>query len=312
MTFFSICIIIYRKKGIVNKNKNSISICFAYIGLILSLILFIISLVSESLIQTYFNEINHPCKDYTYNTQITTSKDNNAIYFRILSYIKKVRYLSNIISDNDQKEFCKDKEKNYNAKICSDFEYTISYFAASFIEFSCLILCFFWYNESKRLKKKIDGAFIINKVDWNEIEKRQNIFRGNMDPIDSYLNRNNQNSFYQSQVILVNNNKKNRRNTSFNLNFSRDSGRKNFISNLRNEIKKGMEINEEDETKDKNEIKEIKETKENKEIKENKDNINDNKINNHKKRRRSILRKSKNEDTNQINNNFFFNNNNFL
>ena len=92
------------------------------------------------------------------------------------------------------------------------------------------------------------------------------------------------------------NNKKNRRNTAFNLNFSRDSGRKNFISNLRKEIKNGMEIIEEDETK-------------NKEIKENKDNINDNKMNNNKKRRNSNLRKIKIDDNNQGNNNLKNDNN---
>jgi hypothetical protein len=218
----------------------------------MSLIIFIITLVSESLIQANFNEINHPCK--VYNIQINESKDNNVIYFRILS---------NII--NDKEEFCKDKEKNYNTKIISDFEYTTSYFTASFIEFCCLILCFFWFNDSKRLKRKIDDALIINRLDLNEIGKRQSIYRGHIDPIDSYLSRNNpnfnQSSDYQSQAILVNN-KKNRRNTAINLNFSRDySGRKNFISNLRNEIKNGMEIIEEDETKN----------KENKEIKESKD-----------------------------------------
>ena len=284
----SICIIIYRKKGTINKNKNSISICFAYIGLFMSLIIFIITLVSESLIQAYFNDINHPCKEYT--TQLTPSKDNNAIYFRILSKNIKVRNLSDIISDKS--EFCKDKDKSYNAKIVSDIEYTISYFTASFIEFSCLILCFFWFNESKRLKRKVDGAIIINRMDFNEMAKRQSMYRGNIDPIDSYLSRNNpninQNSDYQSQTILVNS-KKNRRNTAFNLNFSRDSGRKNFISNLRNEIKNGMEIVEEDETK-------------NKEIKENKDNINNSKMNSNRKKRNSILRKSKIEDNDQKNN----------
>jgi hypothetical protein len=242
----------------------------------MSLIIFIISLVSESLIQANFNEINHPCKDY--NIQINESKDNNTIYFRILSNIRYIRYLSNIITDKDS--FCKDKEKNYNAKIISDFEYTLSYFTASFIEFSCLILSFFWFNESKRLKRKIDGAIIINRVDLNEIGKRQSIIRGHVDPIENYLSRNNQNynqsSDYQSQGILSNN-KKNRRNTAFNLNFSKDSGRKNFISNIRNEIKNGMEVIEEDDTKNK----ENKEIKENKYIKE--DNINNNKMKNNKK-----------------------------
>ena len=255
----------------------------------MSLIIFIITLVSESLIQAYFNDINHPCKEYT--TQLTPSKDNNAIYFRILSKNNiKVRYLSDTISD--KKEFCKYKDNSYNVKIVSDIEYTISYFTASFIEFICLILCFFWFNESKRLKRKIDGAIIINRMDFNEMAKRQSMYRGNIDPIDSYLSRNNpninQNSDYQPQAILVNS-KKNRRNTAFNLNFSRDSGRKNFISNLRNEIKNGMEIVEEDETK-------------NKEIKENKDNINDSKMNNNRKKRNSILRKSKKEDNDQKNN----------
>ena len=292
MILLSTCIILFRKNGTINNNKNSISICFVYIGLFMSLIIFIISLVSESLIQANFNEINHPCKDY--NIQINESKDNNTIYFRILS---NIRYLSNIITDKDS--FCKDKEKNYNAKIISDFEYTLSYFTASFIEFSCLILSFFWFNESKKKKKKIDGAIIINRVDLNEIGKRQSIIRGHVDPIENYLSRNNQNynqsSDYQSQGILSNN-KKNRRNTAFNLNFSKDSGRKNFISNIRNEIKNGMEVIEEDDTKNK----ENKEIKENKYIKE--DNINNNKMKNNKKKRNSILRRTKIEDNNQRNN----------
>ena len=272
MILLSIFITIFRKKGIINSNKNSMSICFVYIGLFMSLIIFITSIVSESLIQAHFNEINHPCKNYSYDTPI---KDNNGIYFRILS----------------TDEFCKNKEKNYNAKICSDYEYTLSYLTASFIEFSCIILSFLWFNDSKRIKGRIDGAMILNRVDFNAMQKRQSMYRGQIDPIDNYFSRNNQNynqsSSYQSQAVMANNQKKIRRNSAFNLNFSKNSGRVNFISNLRKDMKNGMDIIEEVETK--------------KESKDNKEN-NDNKTKNHKKRRFSVLRRSKNEDNNQKNN----------
>lgn len=135
----------------------------------------------------------------------------------------------------------------------------------------------------------------LNRVDFNEMQKRQSMYKGQIDPIDNYFSRNNQNynqsSSYQSQAVLANNNKKIRRNSAFNLNFSKDSGRVNFISNLRKDMKNGMDIIEEVETK--------------KESKDNKEN-NDNKTKNHKKRRFSVLRRSKNEDNNQKNNAIFF------
>ena len=287
ITINSTCILINRFRGTINKKSNSISICLVRIGLIISIISFILSLVSESMTQTYFNQIDHPCKDYSSsNIKTTTLPYNN----------KVIRILSDIITEKQKNEYCKDKSKNYNAKICSELEYTISYVTSTIMEFCTLILCFFWFNELKRLKRKVDGALVNNNnniIINRNINAQQIYYNG--EQFNPYsINRNfNQSLSFQSQVILVNNNKKHRYSQpiNLNLNFVRDSGRKNFLRNLRQEIKKG--INEEDES-------------ESKEIDKN-SNINNNELNNNKNNNNNL---NNNNNINIINNNINNNNNN--
>ena len=120
MTTSVLCIVIFRFKGSVNKNKNSISCYFAVISLALSILIFLISLVAESLIQTHFKYIDYPCKDKPIQS------DQNTIVFRFLSL--------EVITDEQRNEFCKDKTYDYYASICTKLEYTMSYLTSSIIE----------------------------------------------------------------------------------------------------------------------------------------------------------------------------------
>ena len=206
MTVVSITILIYRFKKIINKKRNSMAICLARIGLLISIASFFISIIAESMIQSNFNEINHPCKNYN-------NQNNDVIYFR------NIRILSN---DNN-KELCKGKNNNYDAKICSNLEYTISYLCATIIELSTLILIFLWFNDLRRLKEKVDGMLTIyggstylsknnyienRNINFKENDDNKNNEINEFDSVNRYFNHQNSNSI-QSQVISVTNNKKN-------------------------------------------------------------------------------------------------------
>ena len=105
MTISSLTILFYRFKKVINKKRNSMAICLARIGLFMSIISFFMSIISESMIQTKFNDLNHPCKNY--NNQL---QNDDVIYFR------NIRILTN----NKNIELCKDKSSDYDAKLCSN------------------------------------------------------------------------------------------------------------------------------------------------------------------------------------------------
>ena len=166
------------------------------VGLIITLIILILSLIAESLIQTNFKDIDYPCKDIS-------STNTNLI----------LRILSPVLSTYDEKvQFCRNKNVNYNAKICSNLEYTMSYLTSTIIEFCSLILCFFWYNDFRRIREKVDGELPIydnayitrgkysNEMNYNEGDPA--------DPSDRYMNPS-PSDLVQSQVVLVKNQKKN-------------------------------------------------------------------------------------------------------
>ena len=253
----SLCINLFRYKGIINKDKNSFSTYLSMIGLIITLIIFILSLIAESLIQTNFKDIDYPCKDIS-------SSNTNLI----------LRILSPVLSTYDEKvQFCRNKNVNYNAKICSNLEYTMSYLTSTIIEFCSLILCFFWYNDFRRIREKVDGELPIydnayitrgkysNEMNYNEGDPA--------DPSDRYMNPS-PSDLVQSQVVLVKNQKKNnstfRKSQPLKMNNKKEEKSTSFIKNLRREMQEAIESIDEE---DSNENKENKEINENKE--ENKD-----------------------------------------
>ena len=235
----SITIIIFRHKGTINKDKNNFSTYLALIGLILTIVIFLISLISESLIQTHFKDIDYPCKD------LKNNNDPNVIVFRILSL--------EILTDAQKIEFCQNKNIDYNAKICSNLEYTMSYLTASIIEFCSLILIFFWYNDYRRIREKIDGELPIydNRYISREFQKEYNYNNGEepVDPSDRYLNQNN-NNLVQVNVVVVKNQKSSQR-KSQPLNINNNKNNQNFIRDLRKEMQEAIESLDE-ESSDKN------------------------------------------------------------
>ena len=234
-TISSFAIIMFRCKKLINKKRNSISTCLARIGFIFSIFSFILSIISESIIQSNFNELDYPCK-----SKKNQNDNENVIFFnrRIL------------ITNND---YCKDKDIDYNAEVSTNLERTVSYISATIIEFLSLILMFLWYNDLRRIKEKVDGSYGMTYVDSKMYKKRMNFGDSNeqQNGIDSSNKHINQNNSIQNHVILVKNDKNNKnikaRMSLPNLNFSKNQT--NFIKNLREEMKEGIEsIDEEDDS----------------------------------------------------------------
>ena len=278
----SITIIIFRHKGSINKDKNSFSTYLALVCLILTIVIFIISLISESLIQTHFKDIDYPCKD------IKNIKDPNVIIFRSLSL--------EILTEEQKIQFCQNKNLDYNAKICSNLEYTMSYLTSSIIEFCSLILIFFWYNDFRRIREKISGELPIydNRYISREFQKdfNDNNYNNGEDPIDPsyrYLNENNNNLVQVNVVVVKNKNNGQRKSQPLNLNNNKKNS--NFIRDLRKEMQEAIEsLDEESNNKNDN----------NKD--DNIKNENDNK-NNDEEKNSSNKNISKNNDKNSDNNN---------
>lgn len=219
--------------------------CLARIGLFISIISFFITIISESLVQSDLYDTDHPCKDI--------KNQDREIYFR------NVR----ILSTKANIEFCKDKSRDYNAKICENIEYNISYLSSTIIEFCTFFLICLWFNDLRRIKEKVDGMLSVyggedSSYYSNKYTKKHMNFKdkneNEMQIIENDSNINSMNRFFkqnqiQPQVILVkNDNRKNqiRLSQPININVSKNS-KQNFIRNLRKEMKDAIEsIDEED------------------------------------------------------------------
>ena len=226
----SICINIFRYKGTINNSKNNFSIYISIISLILSILILLISLITESLVQTNFKDIDYPCKDLAIND------NSNVIIFRFLE----------LLTIEQKKKLCQNKNIDYNAKICSNLEYTMSYLTSSIIEICSLLLCFFMYNDYRRIKEKIEGELPI----YDNAYLRKDLFHNGInykegdegaESSDRYLNKN---ILVQSNVVSVKNKNSNSTKKSDN------SDRNNFIRNLRREMQEGIESLEESSDKD--------------------------------------------------------------
>ena len=238
ITIGAVCILIFRYKNLINKDKNLFSTILAIIGLCLTIGILLISLIAESLVQTNFKDIDYPCKDISYNTQA--------------SGIVMIRLLD-ALTYEQKKEFCKNKNINYNANICSNLEYTMTYLSSTIIECCTLVLIFFWYNDLRRIKEKVDGELPIydsSYINRERLEMQGINFRDieQIEPSDRYLN---QNQLVQSKVVLVKNNNKYQRNSQpISLN-NKPSSNKNFIRDLRKEMKEAIESLEEESSENK-------------------------------------------------------------
>jgi len=301
ITIGALFILICRFRGIINKKRNSMGICLARIGLFISILSFIISIITESMVQSNFYVIDHPCINYSYNNKNYTSQ----IYKNYIGNYSR-------LLEND---FCINKDKSYNAKICEEIEYAMIYLSSTFIEFCSFLLIFLWYNDLKRIKEKIDGNLLVNESPYlnkNRLVVNRHksfAFRNGerkfndvqFDSVNRYFN---QNHSIRSNIILVknnnNNNNKQRFSQPINLYFIKDSRNKNFIRNLREEMKKG--ISSIDEEEDSCENKEI-ENKPKQNLKNSISNNNDN-IKNEKNDNNKI------ENNNENNNNKDNDNNN--
>ena len=109
--------------------------------------------------------------------------DQNKIVFRFLSL--------EVMTDDQRNEFCKDKTNDYYASICSKLEYTMSYSTSTIIEFCSMILCFFLYNDFRRIKEKVDGELPMYDTTYISKEQMKNVLNYRegfqVDPSDRYL-----------------------------------------------------------------------------------------------------------------------------
>ena len=300
ITMSSVCIIIYRFRKVINKKRNSMGVCLARISLFLTIISFFMVIISESMVQSNLSETDHPCKSYNYNSQ---TENADVIYFR------NIRLL---FSD----DFCKDKSKDYDAKICSNVEYTMSYLSSTVLEFCFLFLIFLWFNDLRRIKERVDGALALyggggggeyyskhrNKKNNNYKDKEeQQINEAESNSNSNSMNRCfNQNNSSRPQVVLVkNNNHKARLSQQINLNFVKKS-KQNFIRNMRQEIQNAIEsIDEEDSSENKEREKESNSEYSNNKNDERKDNNVKVSIYNNKKGENNIYKKAYEKNNNQ-------------
>ena len=149
-----------------------------------------------------------------------------------------------ILTEEQKIQFCQNKNLDYNAKICSNLEYTMSYLTASIIEFCSLVLIFFWYNDYRRIKEKINGELPIYDNNYISREFQKDLNYNNceepVEPSDRYLNQNN-NNLVQVDVVVVKNKNNNSHRNSQPLNLNNNKNNPNFIRDLRKEMKEAIE-----------------------------------------------------------------------
>ena len=242
----SILIIIFRHKGIINNTRNSFSKYIALTSFILSILILIISLIAESLVQTNFKEIDYPCKD------LLIKNDPNVIMFRSLSLDE--------LTKEQKIQFCKNKNQDYYAQICSNLEYTMSYLTSSILEICSLLLCFFFFNDYRRIKGKYDmelpihDNLFINRESYSKGIIFQDKGEENVGPSERNIE---QKSLGQSNVVIVSNKIESSGRKSqqliLNNNNNKENTKNNFIRNLRMEMKEALESMEEESSSKRNE-----------------------------------------------------------
>ena len=215
ITLSSICIIIFRYNGSINNKNNCISKFLSIACLIMSILICIISIIAEIFIQSTFTHINYPCIDISEpeNNDFNEFIDyfnNLRNYSESMNYTKTInnsdsnfiRLLSSeILTDEEKKEFCKDKSRGYNTKKCSKLEKKMSLANAIIIPIITLYLMAFIKNDYKRISLKVDGDIPEKKL--NDI-LQEGDKQGESN--DRNLIRNN--SLYSNAIIAKNKKKK--------------------------------------------------------------------------------------------------------
>ena len=245
---------------------------------------------------------------YRFQGTINKNRNSLATYFAIISLILSIviLFISLISESLVQTNF---KEKNIK-----NIEYTMSYFTSSIIEICSLLSIFFWYNDYRRIREKVDGELSLsdsNYLNRERIAKAIQYREGGEigDPSDRYLN---ENINVNGQSILVKNSKNTnnyRKSQQLNLNKKGDSGN-HFIRDLRKEMQEAMESLDEESSENKEEVKNVnikKEEVKKKEVKELNDKSNEIKNNLYSKKR--IISNNENnkiKDSNNDNVNIIF------
>ena len=236
-------IIIFRHKGTINNTRNSFSKYIALTSFILSILILIISLIAESLVQSNFKEIDYPCKD------LSIKNDPNVIMFRSLSLDE--------LTKEQKIQLCKNKNQDYYAQICSNLEYTMSYLTSSIIEICSLLLCFFFFNDYRRIRGKYDMELPIhdNLFINREVYSKGISFQDKRENGGTSERNVDQKSLGQSNVVIVSNKieSSGRKSQQLILNNNKENTKNNFIRNLRMEMKEALESMEEESSSNRNE-----------------------------------------------------------
>jgi len=185
----------------------------------------------------------------------------------------------------------------------------MAYLSSTVIECCTLILCFFWYNDYRRIREKIDGELPIYDNTYITQTRLQNVMNfkdgDQLDPSERYMN---QNQLVQSNIVLVKN-VSSRKSQQYNINRNKEKDGKNFIRDLRREMQEAIESIEEESSENKEDITKNNKNNKNKEVdniedllyseknsnnSEKKSNDNNNNIN----EKKSNVSKDNNEDNN--------------
>ena len=140
----------WRNSRKIFSSKKKSGYVLAYISLAFSILCFLLSAFTESIIKEKLYRLDHPCWNYE------TIKDN--------LMPKAKNYFDNLCSDSKTNIYIKNK-------VSSDLDLVMSYVCSSVIQFFSLLLIFFNYNDARRIK-----YYVENKIE----KKKGNIIYGKL------------------------------------------------------------------------------------------------------------------------------------
>ncbi len=120
----------FRKLYTIHTSNNKCILVAIYVGMIFTIIEFLISIFTESLIPDELFKYDHPCWNFDYKTNAT-----------IFNYKEDVTALCIKVND-----------KMYLRQKSRDREWIMSVICSSFIEIFSLICAILWYNNARRIK----------------------------------------------------------------------------------------------------------------------------------------------------------------
>ena len=132
---FSICLRLWRSKGLIKTSKKNTGYRLAVSGLTLTVINFVVCLIELIVMSIGFNNANYPCdRGEAVNTYYYTG------YRRISTEVD-----------------CNGKSSNYYTGVITSGQYLIAYFTFSFLGLSLILDMIIWTILKNRIRLELDG-----------------------------------------------------------------------------------------------------------------------------------------------------------